>query len=172
MVDESENPKSSSPGSSKLLRITVQSKGQESHEYVNTVHTADKSRKKESTALITQICGSRLKQYPPARDPLPPPHLSGTLHKGTKGKVEKRELAQIPSPRKRLTLSVSPRYSVSLFSAALRPCTKPQAPLLLFLLSSGVSARLRDALPILSFLPPLLLKLLLLLLLLLMMMTP
>lgn len=46
MEDKSENPKSSFPDSSRLQRITVQSKGQESHAYVNTVNTADKSRKK------------------------------------------------------------------------------------------------------------------------------
>lgn len=42
----------------------------------------------------------------------------------------KRELAQIPSPRKRLTLSGSPCYSVPRFSAALNTSTKPQPSLL------------------------------------------
>ncbi|KAK3530904.1 hypothetical protein QTP70_005449 [Hemibagrus guttatus] len=55
------------------------------------------------------------------------------------------------------------------YNFALRASTKPRAPLLLFLMSSGVSVRLRDALPLLSSLPSLLLMLLPMLLLLMMM---
>lgn len=126
--DESENPKSSSPGSSRLLRITVQSKGKESHEYVNTVHTADKSRKKRiHRPDYTNLRQSAHTIPTGKRPPYHHPTIVGLFTKEQKAKWRKENRLRSPVHGSVLPCQSLP---ITLFSAALRASTKLRAPLL------------------------------------------
>lgn len=169
--EESTHPKSSFPSSSRLLRITVQLKRQESHEYVNTGNTADKSRKKKKRIHHPDYTNLRQSTHTIPTGTRPPYHhptIVGLFTKEQKTKWWKENWLRSPVHGSVLPCQALP---VTLFLVSPQLSTRAQSRnLLFFLSSSGLSGRLKDALPLLSSLPPLLLLLLLSLLLMLMIM--